>query len=378
MAAYHKKSQEKRKALKGIELHSRRLVENLHSSILVIKLNAITKKIDFSGDHISVDLVMQDSNVVNKLKDILEHSREIGDLQYVDNDDATKKLNTSKGKDCLPRTVYKIFSEKDKLLADTGCLRKTFTGMMKCQGYGRNARCRYGEGNSPVWWDEGIVSWDTNFKGVTTPTNWKRSENGPWTFALYELIKKCYIYYMEEDEADAYTVDNSDIVIDEAVVFTHNRSNTDVITDESIQDDFENLDMSFEGILNNIENLECNDMSLSRLLGDYQDNTVTPDDASADIEQSNIIETISSRGKRKSLTQQTINKCPICGRMFITKKLLKEHMENVHNVTPNIIKASEISRKRKNSDTDNPTEFKCSACGKIYKRECWLKKHKCK
>ena len=157
--------------------------------------------------------------------------------------------------------------------------------MMKCQGFGRNTSLRYGEGNPPILWDQKLVLWDKNLNGVNSPTNWKLLNKGPWTKALYELIKMCYCYY---DEAEEYNekiceTDEENECVEFAsylrgpVLDEHDNN----IDDSETNDNFGNLE-DFEGtseILDNTDfsisesffNIESEDLSLSRLLCETSD-----------------------------------------------------------------------------------------------------------
>ena len=102
------------------------------------------------------------------------------------------------------------------MISDTAHSRKALTSMMKSQGFGRNATLKYGEGDAPAWWDQDLVTWDKNLNGVNSPKNWKQLKRGPWTKALYEQIKNCYVFF-NYDEGEGETiepgnVDNAELI----------------------------------------------------------------------------------------------------------------------------------------------------------------------
>ena len=213
--------------------------------------------------------------------------------------------------------------------------------MMKLHGFGRNGKKKYGEGKAPSWWDEELCAWDGNLNGVHAPKNWKSLNQGSWTKALFELIKCCYLNYMTLDEAEDYieyrTVENV----------------TDINLEVAYTEEFSPMDLQTDNIIENEENIT--------------ELTTTNIEAS-----DNTIDHAKKVTSKKKFTQQTIQKCSVCGRMKFTRKLLNEHMLSVHGLDS--IMSPPFTKKRQliNEEVEMNS---CKFCGKIYKTECWLKKH---
>ena len=345
--------------MNGILINTKTYVEEFQSSIIEIRLNKNATMVDVSGDCFSVNSMKENMQMLRQLKNILANSEVQTNLKYLndENDDKTVKL---------PKLKYRLTTEKKDMIRDTASLRKAFSSMMNCQGFGRNGRLRYGEGLHPVWWDNKQVPWNKHMNGVNPPANWKGLDKGPWTKALYEQISNCYLHYMTREEADEYTeqlVDRPSNNIDNVVLTEFEHTSEEHASDSSLM-----VDCTLGGL--DMDALK--DLSISRLL-----ELVEPEEAEEPEEPEEPEETEEPVEKvkktKKNLLQQTISKCPLCGKMVVTQKLLIEHMKTIHDV---VWKSKERVEKPKEADLPKENELNCTVCGKMYKTAVWLKKHK--
>jgi hypothetical protein len=368
MAARHQAK--KISSMKALLVQTRKYVEESKCSIIVIRLNNKTKQVDISGDLVSVNSVKSNMILVNDLQHILENGEDESDMKFVDTQKVVDTL------DKLPQLKYRLSTEGKEMLGDTGGLRKSFTAMMKSQGYGRNSPLRYGEGKPPAWWDEELVTWDTNLNGVNAPTNWKSLNKGPWTKVIFQQIKNCYEYDMTTNIA-------GDEIDDDFGDLSHEDIHDDAENhDEEIhEEEIHNIEIHED--IHDIDFLDDLDFSINESFSAFDD--FISEDQSVFHEPNDNVQ--KKKSGNKLFTQQTISKCNHCGRMFISKQLLIDHMQTVHKDQPVVLPDIE-TRKRKLQDADNDEqhkkrkspkvndqiEFKCF-CGKPYKKEAWLKKH---
>ena len=182
----------------------------------------------------------------------------------------------------LPRLVTNFLSENQEMSKDVGSLRKTFTAIMKSHGFGRNASRKYGEGPAPAWWDSNLVAWDSNLNGVNEPTNWKSLNRGPWTKALYEQIKNCYLSNMTYDDAEEVDefepVDEVENVVEfETVECMNEIRQEELETCEFANDTREminNIDFNVNESFSIIENIVNDNISINQIFDDNCADTV--------------------------------------------------------------------------------------------------------
>lgn len=315
--------------------------------------------------------IKEDSNLLHTLQcALLDGEEEDENMKFTQNN-----MKNNCDQVDLPELKYELFRQKEDMMKDTANLRKAFTAMMKIQGFGRNSTSKYGEGDAPAWWDQDLVSWDKNLNGVNSPKNWKQLMRGPWTKALYEQIKNCYVFF-NYDEGEGETiepgnVDNAELIssienfvesepeIMDNIDMIRNRENVVGIEPENVEiysnnSDFENINFSINASFSNIS---FSNMSFSDLLCETNDNVMPAVNTT-------------KRATKGKFTQQTISKCTVCGRMFVTENLLKEHITTMHIGEP-----LNLNRKRKSPDFDHNSDLVCF-CGKKYKIKVWLDKHK--
>ena len=87
-----------------------------------------------------------------------------------------------------------------------------------------------------------------------------------------------------------------------------------------------------------------------------------------------IVEPVKKK-TNKNLSQATISKCSLCGRMLVTQKLMTDHMKNVHKVIWKSQETVEKPQDKNLQENEKVDELKCTVCGKLYKSAVWLKKH---
>ena len=203
------------RALNGIKLHSKNYVEKASQSILVLKLNS-GRKIDISGDKQSVKEIGKYMELVNQFESLLlaSYAKGVTEFSSLQEELVTDKNVASDAETLykckLPRTKFRIFSEKKQFLTN---VRSSLGAVMEAEGYGRGkknagegkGKLSYKTGTPPAWWNEtceSIVPWNV-FGGVNKPKEWQ----GTWSFAMYDLLVIAYTFYLKEkDLVDSYTL----------------------------------------------------------------------------------------------------------------------------------------------------------------------------
>ena len=348
---------------------AKKYVEEFQGSCVMIYLNR-NEKLEIGWDCLSVKSLKENSDLLQTLQCVL-----LTDEEEEENMKFTKHDMNNCDQVDLPEPKYDLLRQKEDMISDTAHSRKALTSMMKSQGFGRNATLNYGEGDAPAWWDHDLVSWDNNLIGVNSPKNWKHLKRGPWTKALYEQIQKCYVLFnYDEGEGEPIEpghVDNAEIIssLENIVdIEPENMDNIDIIRSrenvgEIVSDngeiysnnsDFENINFSINASFSNIS---FSNISFSDLLCETNDNVMPAVN-------------VTKRATKGKFTQQTIKKCRVCGRMFLTENLLIEHITTMHIGEP-----LDVNRKRKSPDFDDNSDLVCF-CGKKYKTKVWLDKHK--
>ena len=133
MAGRHQASKEN--TLNGLLLHAKSYVEDLQSSILVIRLNKNSTKVNVSGDSMSVNSLKKNSKILKNIKDILEMGEEEVELKYIDDEQENLK------KVSLPKLKYRLVSEMKEMLSDSSNLWKLLQQWWNVKGLGETPPC---------------------------------------------------------------------------------------------------------------------------------------------------------------------------------------------------------------------------------------------
>ena len=368
MAAREQKMKEMMKKIKLLETQTKKLVEEANCCVLVLSVDPKSKDLIVSGDRLSMESVNEDLILKEKIKSILERSRKAGEHIFAINGTAV-----------CPEITNNFVSVYESMCHDSSEIRKTFAAIMKSEGYGRNAGKKYGIGNAPGWWDEQVVEWNLNLNGVNIPNHWVKKERGPWLRALQELLLRGYDYHME------HQVDENGPIMAEGPVPTYTRrqrSNLEELAPPVMgevnltgveQSEEENEELVVDCTIGGYDINDLMELSFSRLLEPTECEELVEPVVPLEIVQ--IVEPVKKK-TNKNLSQATISKCSLCGRMFVTQKLMTDHMKNVHIVICKSQETVEKPQDKNLQENEKVDELKCTVCGKLYKSAVWLKKHK--
>ena len=135
------------RALAGIKLHSKNFVEKCSQSIIILSLSP-NRKVEISGDDNSVKEIGSNMELVQQLESLLLSSFAKGVSKFSNLQELLLASQSEMSEEqglymCkLPRTKYKIFSEKKQFITT---VRSSLAAVMEIEGYGRGKK-NAGEG----------------------------------------------------------------------------------------------------------------------------------------------------------------------------------------------------------------------------------------